>query len=234
MNRLLAIVLGVAIIVVSGVAYYFLRPPAAPSGEITAIPVATGTIGAAESVTAASSTGATIFEIVRDESEARFVIDEVLNGSPKTVIGTTGQVAGQIIFNPDDPGAARIGAVRINARTFTTDSDQRNRAIQNSVLDTRAYKYITFAPTQLEGLPERANIGEAYIFQIVGDLTIRDVTREATFEVSVTPAAGDRLRGTATTTIKRADWNINIPQPPFVASVSDEIRLELDFVAVTS
>ena len=43
------------------------------------------------------------------------------------------------------------------------------------------------------------------MFQIVGDLTIRDVTRQATFEATVTPTSPDRLEGTATTTIRYAD-----------------------------
>ena len=39
------------------------------------------------------------------------------------------------------------------------------------------------------------------------------------------------LEGTANTTIQYANWNIVVPDVPFVAGVSDEVHLELEFVA---
>lgn len=69
---------------------------------------------------------------------------------------------------------------------------------------------------------------------MTGDLTIRDVTRPVTFDATVTRGSSDRLEGTATTTVRYADWGISIPQVPMVASVSDALRLELDFVAASA
>ncbi|MGH2544692.1 MAG: YceI family protein, partial [Ardenticatenaceae bacterium] len=83
----------------------------------------------------------------------------------------------------------------------------------------------------LLGLPDRASMGDTYSFQVVGDLTIRDVTHEVVWEVTVTPQSEGRLEGSATTTIRYADWGLAIPQVPFVANVSDEVRLELDWMA---
>jgi polyisoprenoid-binding protein YceI len=65
-------------------------------------------------------------------------------------------------------------------------------------------------------------------------LTIRDVTRDVTFDVTVTPTAETRLEGTATTTIRYADYGITIPQVRQVASVAEEVRLEIDFVAAAT
>ena len=42
------------------------------------------------------------------------------------------------------------------------------------------------------------------------------------------------LTGTAATTIRYADWNVSIPQVPFVASVADQARVALDFVATAT
>lgn len=120
----------------------------------------------------------------------------------------------------------------MNARTLTTDNDFRNRAIKNRILSTDQYEFITFTPTQITGLPATGAVGETYSFQIVGDLTIRDVTKAVTFDVTATPLSETRLQGTAQTTIRYADWGIVIPQVRQVASVSDDVRLELDFVAV--
>jgi hypothetical protein len=50
----------------------------------------------------------------------------------------------------------------------------------------------------------------------------------------VTPISANELRGIATSTVRRADWNLNIPDVPFVAGVRDTVRLELDFVATAS
>jgi polyisoprenoid-binding protein YceI len=204
--------------------YEYFKPPALATGPIEAVAIEST---ADTQVTATAPR----FEIQPAESEARFVIDEVLQGAPKTVVGTTDQVAGQIAFDPADADAAQVGAILVNARTLATDSTQRDRAIQNWVLQTETYEYVSFTPTQLAGLPETMQVGEAVTFQIVGDLTIRDVTRQATFEATVTPIASDQLEGTATTTIRYADWGISIPQVPMVASVSDQLGLQLDFVA---
>lgn len=175
--------------------------------------------------------GPIVFEIDQKSSQARFVIDEILRGSPKTVVGTTNQVAGQIVIKPAER-TADVGTVLINARTLATDDEQRNRAIRNRILLTDQYEYVTFTPTGLRGLPNTAKVGDTYSFQIVGGLTIRDVTRQVEFEVAVTPTSETRLEGKAAATIKYADWGVAIPQVPFVAGVSDNVRLELDFVAL--
>ena len=155
----------------------------------------------------------------------------MLRGSPFTVIGTTDQVAGQIAVNFAQPNASQVGPIRINARTLVTDDEQRNRALKNLILATNQYEYITFAPKAITGLPQSIKVGEAYTFQIVGDLTIRNATREVTFDVTLTSLSESRLQGSASTTIRYADWGVSIPQVPFVASVSDQVRLELDFIA---
>ena len=64
--------------------------------------------------------------------------------------------------------------------------------------------------------------------------TIRDVARDLTFDATITPVSGTQLDGTANTSIRYADWNLAIPQVPFVANVPDQVRLELDFVATAA
>jgi polyisoprenoid-binding protein YceI len=173
-------------------------------------------------------------QIIQEESEARFVIDEVLNNAPFTVVGTTNQVAGEIAVDAQNPSATQVGVIQVNARTLATDSQFRDRAIKNQILSTDTYEFVTFTPTQLVGLPETGTVGETYTFQIVGDLTIRDTTREVTFDVTVTPTSDTSLEGTATTTILYADYGITIPQARSVASVDEDVRLEIDFVATAA
>jgi polyisoprenoid-binding protein YceI len=213
----------VVIGIVWGVAYAYLKPTAAASGPIETV-----------ALTPAATTGAStpvIFEIVQDSSQARYVIDEVLRDAPVIVTGETNQVSGQVATDLDDLASTQLGIIQINARTFTTTESQRDRAVQNRILLTDQYEYITFTPTALLGLPEGLTAGETATFQVVGDLTIRGVAREVTFDATLTPMADDRLSGSATTTVRYADWGISIPAVPFVASVEDEVRLDLTFEA---
>ncbi len=47
----------------------------------------------------------------------------------------------------------------------------------------------------------------------------------------MTPTADGVLEGSATSTIQYADWGVSIPSVPFVASVDNQVTLQLDFTA---
>jgi polyisoprenoid-binding protein YceI len=221
-----------AVLVILGTAgtlgFAALRPPATASGPIQAAALTPASTDATAEIAASS---AAVYAITPAASQARFVIDEVLNGAPKSVVGTTDQVAGQIALDPNDTSSAQVGTILVDARTLTTDDAQRTRALQNLILQTTQYEYISFAPTGLSGLPVALQAGQRYPAQIVGDLTIKGITRPVTFDVTVTPAADGQLTGIASTTIPFADWGVSIPSVPFVASVDQQVRLELDFTA---
>jgi polyisoprenoid-binding protein YceI len=240
-KKALALLLVVAFAAAATVVYAYMKPTAAASGPVQALPADRGAVAVAPSPVAATPVAAgsiqaapnapLIFEISQQGTQARFVIDEVLRGSPKTVVGTTDQVAGQIVVRPAER-SVQVGTVQVNARTLTTDDEQRNRAVRNRILMSDQYEFISFTPTAMKNLPTSASVGETYSFQMVGDLKIRDVVKEVVFDVSVTPTSETRIEGKAATTVKYADWGIAVPQVPFVAGVSDDVRLELDFVAL--
>jgi polyisoprenoid-binding protein YceI len=241
----IVIVLGaVGLLAAGAVAAYVLRPPATPSGEITAIPVAAASntpapIVAAETATeeptpqlAIAPAGFIVAELVQAETEARFLIDEILNGSPFKVVGVTNQVAAQILIDPNNPANVQLGPVTVNARTFVTDSGNRNRAIQNEILDTAEFEFVTFTPKTFIGLPATGAVGDTFSFQILGDLTVRNVTQEVTFDLTVTIESDQRLSGFARTMVSREQFDLGVIRLPFsVAEVSDPFTLELDFVA---
>lgn len=230
---------GIVVALVLAVAgYSVFRTPEEASSPIAAIPIAaTGvpnTAATASTDGAEATNSAQIFEIVSAESEARFLIDEVLRGSPVTVVGATNQVAGQIAIDPNEPTSAQVGTNQVNARTIATDNDFRNRAIKNAILQTDTYEFVTFTPTSISGLPTSVAAGEAFIFQMTGDLTVKDVTKSVTFDVTVTPQSATELTGTATTSVLYDELGLTIPDSPSVDTVADVVRLELDFVARTS
>jgi polyisoprenoid-binding protein YceI len=186
----------------------------------------------ASEVEPSTSDGVIIFSIIQAESEVRFTLGELLSGVPTTVIGATDQVAGEIAIDPADPASATVGVILVNARTLATDNDFRNRAINNSILETGKYEFINFTPTEVINFPENPTLGEALEFQISGDLTVRDSTHPVIFDVIVTAVSETRLEGSASAMIARADYGLQIPEVPRVADVDEEVLLEIDFVAV--
>jgi len=182
----------------------------------------------------AGSAGQTVFSIVADESEVRFIIDEELFNQPNPVTGRTNEIAGEIAVNFDDPASTEIGPIRINMRSILTDNEFRNRALRNRILlsSEDEFEFGEFVPTALEDMPETVAIGQPIAFHIIGDLTIRGVTQPVTFNATVTPVSETRLEGSATANVLYADFDMEIPSAPGVANISDDVLLEIDFVAV--
>lgn len=216
-----------------------------PSTDLTTPTIATTTTNsddAPDTTEASGSTSApeageqTTFVIDATQSSASFQLDEVLRGQPTTVVGTTDQVAGQMLVVGDDLGGSVLSDIVINARTFTTDSEQRNKAIRGPViLDSASdqHELIVFTPTSIDGLDgTQAGVGQSYQFTVDGELTIRGTTAPATFDVTVDMIDEDSMSGVATTQVLRSDFGIGIPSVPFVADVSDEVVLTLEFVAL--
>ncbi|RMG84163.1 MAG: YceI family protein [Chloroflexi bacterium] len=176
-----------------------------------------------------------LYRIDSEESEVRFMLDEVLRGNPTTVVGHTNEIAGDIIIDFANPANSQLGQIVINVRTLITDNEFRNRALRSEILESNRseyeYEFADFTPTELIGLPESVEVGQTYSFQIVGELRVRNITNTVTFDATVTLESRDRISGSATTTVTRADYNLTIPSVPGVANVSDEVVLEIDFVA---
>ena len=192
--------------------------------------------GAENQTSDGSLAGLRVLTIDPEQSEARFLVNEVLLGEDKTVVGVTSLVTGAISVDPADPTSTEISAIIIDARDLKTDSSRRNRSIQRQILRSAAdeNRYITFEPTAIDDLPQTATIDEPFSFTVTGDLTVRGETRSETFELSVTPMSSTEITGLATTVIRYEDYGISIPSVPAVASVEDEVRLELAFVAVST
>ena len=175
-----------------------------------------------------------VYIINPEESQASFSIFEELRGQPVTVVGITNDVAGEISVDLNDLSSAQVSPIVVQAGTLVTDADRRNQAIRNFVLQTGNYPQITFTPTSVSGLSGSAVPGQSYTFQITGDLNIRDITQAETFDVEVQVVSENQLSGVATSVIPLVDYNLQIPDVPFVANVGDEITLEFRFAALSN
>lgn len=222
-----------------------VEPTSEPTSEATDETSADATAEAATAEATADTSAASgntdeggeavVFAIVAEESEARFIIDEILVGQPKEVVGVTNQVGGQMLIDFNNPSASQIGEIVVNVRTFTTDNEMRNRSIRSMILQTNnpENEFARFQPTALNGLPESITFGTPIEFTITGNLTLKGTTNSVTFDATVTPVSTERIEGLVTLTIDyESDFGIVISQLPMqVASVEDTVRLELEFVA---
>lgn len=186
-----------------------------------------------ESDPAPAATGGE-YLIIPAQSEARFIIGEVLNGADFTVVGVTNEVEGSITIDTADLASVTMSPIRVDLSNLKTDSTFRDGAIKNFILETgkEEYRYAVFASQTFSGIPDSVEVGVPFDFQITGDLTIHGVTREVTFDATVTPISATRLEGIASATILYQDFDIAILRlPAQVASVEDQVILEIEFVA---
>lgn len=60
------------------------------------------------------------------------------------------------------------------------------------------------------------------------------MTKHETFDVTLTVTNATELTGTARTTVRYEDFNLAIPDVPFVSNVSDNVTLALSFMATSA
>lgn len=225
-KTIILIVVAVIVIVALGSFFYLTRPAKAPSGDIQ---------DSAEVLTDNSiSSQAQIYRISQVNSSVEFNINEVRNNQFKTVIGETNQVAGDIKVNLTDPAKSEVGTIKINARTFKTDSDRRDGTIARFILKSEKdeFEFIEFKPKTLTDLPSKIEVGKSFNLKIIGDLTIAGVSREVIFDATSTLVSENELAGSAKTIIQYPDFEISIPKVPSVASVENQVILKIDFKAL--
>ena len=227
MRTLIGVIIVIALIA-GGVFLYATRPLEEASEDIQE------NTQRLDEATAEASASSSIYRINQDESRVEFNIDEVLAGRDNTVVGATNQVAGDILLNTDNPSESEVGQIRINARTFQTDTSRRDNAIGRFILqsETDEYEFIEFVPTSVDGLPETVAVGDTVDLSVTGDLTIKGTTNEVTFNGQATLESEERLVGSFETTVLYPDFSLSIPSVPSVSGVSDEVILKIDFVAL--
>lgn len=204
----------------------------ATASEATAVTTTEST--AVTSTTQTSDAkGSKTFVIDPSQSEVSFSLTEVLMGQDATAIGRGNGIQGSVTVDFDDYSKSTISPIVIDATQLATDSNMRNGMIRRSILQSNNSDYhdITFKPTAISGLPQDVTIGQPFDISVTGDLTIRDVTKPLTFAVKITPVSESQIKGNATATLMRDDFDLKIPSVPTVADVSQEVQLAFDFVA---
>lgn len=149
-----------------------------------------------------------------------------------TVKGQFGAVSGQVEMAGEDP-LTGTADVTIDVASITTGNPQRDEHLRSAdFFDAVQFPAITFKSRRVTP----AGTGEVLL---VGDLTIRGVTREVTFTVAheggtLDPWGGRRTGFSATGRIKRSDFGIvwnQVIEAGGVA-VGDEVKLSLEIQLV--
>jgi polyisoprenoid-binding protein YceI len=146
------------------------------------------------------------------------------------VRGRFGSFAGQIVVN-DDVASTSVTAT-IDTASIDTGDEKRDGHLRSAdFFDVDTFPTMTFASTAVR---ER---GDGYV--LVGDLTIKGVTRPVELAVEFEGSQGDPWGGTrigfvARGDINRKDWGLewNVALETGGVLVSDKITLQLEVEAV--
>ena len=149
-----------------------------------------------------------------------------------TVRGRFGAVTGSA-KGLDGKAARPELDVTIEAASIDTGNPQRDEHLRSAdFFDVAQFPTLTFRATRLDG-PVTGS------FTLVGDLTMRGVTREVALRVerqgeTTDPWANQRVGFSATGRLKRSDFGLTWNQVLEAGgvAVSDEIRISLDVALV--
>ncbi len=205
-------------------------PTTAPTVAPTAVQAAPTTDSTQIPATDSNSSGGAIrFVLVPEKSEARFRVREQLaNASlPNDAIGRTKDFTGTLVIKPDGSIVSSDSKFVVNMGTLTSDQSMRDNFLRGNVLQVNQYPSAIFVPTQASGLPSPLPQSGQVTFKLIGDLTVRNVTKPVTWDVTA-QVQGNQVTGQATTAFKFEDFALTQPRVARVLSIVDNIALELD------
>jgi polyisoprenoid-binding protein YceI len=205
--------------------------PASPS-QPTATTAQAGAPTAAPSAAAIPGTGPSA-DLIRcvmtpGTNEASYKVREQLArlSFPTDAVGKTDQVSGEIDIHKDGTVDTSTSKFVVDLTSLQTDSSMRDNFVRRNVLQTSQYPQAVFVPTQVTGLPTPLPPTGNVSFKLIGNLTLHGVTKPVTWDVTGIAQNGSAT-GTATTSFKFEDFNMNQPQVPVVLSVVDNITLQV-------
>ncbi len=149
-----------------------------------------------------------------------------------TVRGRFGKFEGHV--DTDERGNPKAAEVVIDAASIDTNQPERDQHLKApDFFDVEQYPTITFRSTSVK----RGTDGQ---FEVVGQLTMHDVTRPVTFTGEVHPAIKDpwgnqRIAAQATGQLNRKDfglaWSQLLETGAFVVGEDVRFTLEVEVVA---
>jgi len=190
---------------------------AAPSPTATTAPVPAGGVR----FVAQNTSVATV------RAEEHLAVNLVNTDAVLTTEGVTG-----VLTLRADGSFAPDSKIVVDMTKLHSDQALRDKWIQLFGIETNKFKESFFVPERATGLPSPLPQSGSWTFTLDGTLTVHGVAKPVSWKATAKRSGRD-LTGTASLTIRWADFNVDKPQAAVfqVVSVSDEIRLELAFVA---
>jgi len=145
-----------------------------------------------------------------------------------TVRGRFGAVAGTVLLDEANPADSTVD-VTIDVASIDTRQEMRDNHLRSpDFFDVANHPTMRFVSKRIEGDIRKK-------FRVVGDLTIRDVTREVTVEATnegstKDPWGNDRVGISASAKLSRGDFNLTWNQALETGGVmvGDEVKLSID------
>ncbi|GAA1163369.1 YceI family protein [Ornithinimicrobium humiphilum] len=149
-----------------------------------------------------------------------------------TVRGTFTEVSGIIVVDADDLSASSV-RVTLQAASINTNNAQRDEHLRSiDFFHVEQYPEITFVSSTIDEI-EQDN------FMVVGDLTIRDVTKQVAIPIALLGVQRDpmghlRAGFEATRRLDRRDFGLhwNMPLDAGGLLVSEKVTLEFEISAI--
>jgi polyisoprenoid-binding protein YceI len=145
------------------------------------------------------------------------------------VNGSFADWQGELVFDPANPATASVTA-RIQTKSVDTGNERRDADIRSgNYLAVDSFPEMTFVSKRVERV-------DATHLRVIGDLTLRGVTKSVTLDTEVSAvmagARAKRIAFTATTTINRMDYGVVFNRITEGAQVvGSDIRITIDIEA---
>jgi polyisoprenoid-binding protein YceI len=168
--------------------------------------------------------------VAPEGNEARYRVREQLAGVdlPNDAVGRTTAVTGVLVLDKTGAIVASQSEFTIDLSTLASDQARRDNYVRRNTLLTAEYPRAVFVPTAVSGLTFPLPAAGEAKFQVVGNLTLRAVTRPVTWDVTARFDNGT-VTGVAQTKFTFAEFEMTKPRVARVLSVDDDIRLEYEF-----
>ncbi len=157
-------------------------------------------------------------------SSAQFAVKHLM---VSTVRGEFAEVQGTAVIDEGNLSGSKV-EVEIGSASIDTRNERRNNHLKSTdFLDVEKHPKLLFKSKRVEDL------GDGKL-KIVGDLTIRGITKEVALDTELSPAIeafrGVRRGASATTTINRQDFDVSWNQALDAGGVvvGDEVRITID------
>jgi len=171
------------------------------------------------------------FRVDPAQTTAEYAVRENLLGTDQITRGKTNAVDGEFqLYMQNAKVYIALSNLQVDLSTLTSDSPIRDEAIRKQWLESEKYPKAIFVANDVEGLPLDAVQGQPYTFKVSGDLTIRNISQPATFDVTVT-AHANSIEGQGTTVIHMKDYDFDPPSVAGQTIVSDPATITIKGVA---